>query len=48
MYLVTNDKKRTIDVLEEKSNRRIATYYYESDLEYSFGLDTLLFLFVDS
>lgn len=48
MYLVANDRELTIKILQIETNKHVATYFYDSDFDYSLGLDMLLFLFVDS
>ena len=48
MYLVANDTKLIIELLQVGTNKLIAIYFYDSALDYSLGLNMLLFLFVDS
>lgn len=45
MYLVADDTEQTIEVLQVATNRPVAKYYYESDLDYLLGLDMLLHIF---
>lgn len=48
MYLVASDTKLTIELFQIETNKIIARYYYESDFDYSLGLEALLNLLVDS